>query len=154
MQKLNLPDYSYLINFDEQKRLIFDKLRKKYVMLTPEEWVRQNFIEYLINARNFPKGLMAVEMNLVLNNMSKRCDIVVYNRNGKAVFIVECKAPGVEISQKVFDQISIYNISLRVEYLIVTNGMTHYCCMFDKQQLTYTFLPEIPDYNEIGVWSD
>ncbi len=144
MQTLNLPDYTPLLNFNEVLGTIFDPLRKKMVALTPEEWVRQNFIRHLIVSLKYPEGLIAVEKNLVINHMKKRCDILVYNKHGHPVLLVECKAPQVQITQKTFDQIAVYNLKLNVKYLIVTNGLNHYCCQFDEKTLSYTFLETFP----------
>lgn len=146
---LNLPDYKTFLNFDEALGVIFDPIRKKHVALTPEEWVRQNFIQHLVNTLGFPLGLMSVEKNIELNGLQKRCDIVVHNKQGFPVLIVECKAPSVNISQKTFDQIAIYNIKLQVEYLIATNGICHYCCQVDIPGQTYQFMKDFPAYNVI-----
>ena len=118
-------------------------------MLTPEEWVRQNFARYLTEIKHFPASLVAIERSLRINQHDFRSDIVLFAKTGIPLVVVECKAPEVKISQDVFDQIARYNMELRVNYLIVTNGMNHYCCRFDPDQLTYTFLPEIPDYLEM-----
>ena len=146
---LNLPQYSFRIKEKLGKKLIFDGFRRRWVALTPEEWVRQNFALYLTEVKHFPASLVAIERSLRMNQRDFRSDIVLFSKSGNPIVLVECKAPEVRISQQVFDQIARYNLDLRVSYLIVTNGMTHYCCKFDQQQLTYTFLPEIPDYNEI-----
>lgn len=146
---LNLPPYSFRISGNSEKKLIFDSFRRRWVALTPEEWVRQNFARYLTEIKHFPPSLVAVERSLRINLHDFRSDIVLYSKSGNPLAVVECKAPEVKISQQVFDQIARYNLELRVSYLIVTNGLTHYCCRFDQQQLTYTFLAEIPDYKEI-----
>ncbi|MBE9481697.1 MAG: type I restriction enzyme HsdR N-terminal domain-containing protein [Bacteroidetes bacterium] len=149
MYKLNLPEYNFKIRKSNQKLEIFDRFRKKYVALTPEEWVRQNFIKYLISEKYFPESLIIVEKSLTLNQMQKRADIVVYTNKGTPKLIVECKAPEVKITQKTFDQIARYNMTLQVDYLIVTNGIIHYCCRIDFINKTYSFLKKIPEYNEI-----
>lgn len=146
MLALNLPPYSFKISNKEGKKYIFDVLRKKYVALTPEEWVRQHFINYLLMHKGYPSGLLANEIQINLNGTKKRCDTVLYNRDLTAKMIVEYKAPDVVITQAVFDQITRYNMVLRVEYLIVTNGINHYCCRIDYATNSYVFLPEIPDY--------
>lgn len=146
MQKLNLPIYSIKLKKEENKTFVFDPIRKKYIVLTPEEWVRQNFIQFLIQEKKYPASLMAVEMEIDLLNTKKRCDIVLYNTNGLPHMIVECKAPSIKISQDTFDQIARYNITLKTDLLIVTNGMQHYTCMMDHQNQRYHFLKEIPDY--------
>jgi hypothetical protein len=131
------------------KRMIFDILRRKYVALTPEEWVRQHFVHYLLERKGYPSGLLANEVQLLLNGTKKRCDSVLYDRNLHARMIVEYKAPHIEITQAVFDQIMRYNIVLRVEYLVVSNGLKHYCCRMDYAANRYEFLKEIPDYGEL-----
>ena len=147
---LNLPQYSFRIKEKPGKKLIFDGFRRRWVVLTPEEWVRQNFVRYLTEEKHFPDSLVAIEHSLRMNQRDFRTDIVLFSKSGNPLVVVECKAPVVKISQQVFDQIARYNLDLRVNYLIVTNGLSHYCCQFDQQQLSYTFLPEIPDYKEIG----
>ncbi|MDY6800728.1 MAG: type I restriction enzyme HsdR N-terminal domain-containing protein [Bacteroidota bacterium] len=145
MERLNLPTYSFNIKFKEQRKYIFDFIRKKYVLLTPEEWVRQNFLKYLVEEKKYPASLIAVEKEFKLNTLSKRSDAVVYNRLGQPFLIVECKATNVKIDQKVFDQIVRYNMKLNVEYLVVTNGLTHYCCKIDVENQNYYFLKDIPE---------
>ena len=147
--ELNLPYSSFRIKEHNRKKLIFDSFRRRWVMLTPEEWVRQNFARYLTEIKHFPASLVAIERSLRINQQDFRSDIVLFARTGIPLVAVECKSPEVKISQDVFDQIARYNMELRVNYLIVTNGMNHYCCRFDQDQLTYTFLPEIPDYLEL-----
>ena len=149
MQKLNLPEYIFRFNKKENKTYIFDDFRKKYVMLTPEEWVRQHFLMYLVTELDFPKSLIAVEAGLKLYKRIKRTDIVVYNKQGNPVLIVECKAPEVKLNEKVFDQVVRYNMALQVNYLIVTNGLDHYCCQLDYEKNTYNFLKVIPNYKFI-----
>ena len=127
MKRLNLPTYSFNIKLIEQRKYIFDFIRKKFVILTPEEWVRQNFLRYLVEEKKYPASLIFVEKEFKLNNLSKRSDAVVYDRMGRPVLIMEFKAPEVKIDQKVFDQIARYNLKLQVKYLIVSNGVGHYC---------------------------
>lgn len=146
MQSLNLPAFETKITTRNGKDAIFDVIRKRYVALTPEEWVRQHFIHYLIHHKNYPSGLLANEVTLKLNNTIKRCDTVLYRRNLTARMVLEYKAPNVVITQAVFDQIVRYNMVLRVDYLIVSNGMSHYCCRIDYPNGTYAFLEDIPDY--------
>lgn len=146
---LNLPTYLFRIKEKEGKKIIFDVFRRKWVALTPEEWVRQNFIRYLTEEKHYPVALVSVERSLRLNQQNFRADAVVFTKSGTPLVIIECKAPEVKISQQVFDQIVRYNIELQVKYLMVTNGINHYCCIVDKEKLTYAFLPEIPDYKEI-----
>ncbi len=144
--ELNLPSYVFRIKEQHGKKLIFDEFRRRWVMLTPEEWVRQNFARYLTEIKHYPSTLMALERSLRINQHDFRTDIVLFSRSGTPLVVIECKAPEVKISQQVFDQIARYNLELRVDYLIVTNGLTHYCCRFDQGLQTYTFLQEIPDY--------
>jgi len=148
---LNLPQYSFRIREKLEKKLIFDNFRRRWVALTPEEWVRQNFVRYLTEEKHFPVSLVAIERSLKINQRDFRTDIVLFSKTGNPLVVVECKAPEVKISQLVFDQIARYNLDLRVSYLIVTNGLSHYCCRFDQTLLTYTFLPVIPDYKDIEM---
>jgi predicted type IV restriction endonuclease len=149
MLPLNLPAYPTKIIVRNGKNAIFDVLRKRYVALTPEEWVRQHFVHFLIEKKGYPQALIANEVSLSLNGTKKRCDSVLYNRDFTARMIIEYKAPHVAITQEVFEQISRYNIVLKVEYLIVSNGLSHYCCKIDYEHLTYTYLKEIPDYKDL-----
>lgn len=149
MLPLNLPSYSYKITIREGKRFIFDTLRKKYVALTPEEWVRQHFTHFLLEQKGYPAGLLANEVQINLNGTRKRCDTVLYRKDLTARMIVEYKAPHIEISQAVFDQITRYNMVLKVDYLIVTNGIKHYCCRIDYSTSRYSFLPEVPAYDDL-----
>ena len=131
------------------KEQIFCEWRKRWVRLTPEEWVRQHFVHLLTDFKGYPKGLLANEIQLDLNGTKKRCDTVLFNKDLSARMIVEYKAPNIEITQAVFDQITRYNMVLKVEYLIVSNGMRHYCCKIDYNTMQYTFLPDIPSYTEL-----
>lgn len=149
--KLNLPSYSFRTKSVEGRRVIFDPLRRKWVALTPEEWVRQNFIRYLSEVKHFPDSLIAVERALKINQRDFRADIVIFSRSGHPMVVVECKAPEVKISQQVFDQIARYNMEFQVDYLVVTNGLAHYCCLIDKTKGEYAFLPEIPDYQTLNT---
>lgn len=149
MQQLNLPAFTPRLKESGGKSLIFDPLRRKYVALTPEEWVRQHFVHYLTTHKGYPSGLMANEVMIQLNNTRKRCDTVLYRKDLSARLIVEYKAPHIEITQAVFDQITRYNLVLRVDYLIVSNGLRHYCCQIDYQTQSYTFLRDIPAYTEL-----
>lgn len=126
--------------------LIFDKLRKKYMVLTPEEWVRQHYVSYLIEEKKYPTSLIALEKQLTINNRKKRTDILVFNTDGNPEIIVECKAPSIKITQDTFDQIARYNLKLKATFLIVTNGLEHFYCKMDFENETYIFLKEIPDY--------
>ena len=149
MLPLNLPSYPAKILKRNGKNVIFDPLRQKYVALTPEEWVRQHFVHLLTDFKGYPKGLLANEIQLDLNGTKKRCDTVLFNKDLSARMIVEYKAPNIEITQAVFDQITRYNMVLKVEYLIVSNGIRHYCCRIDYNTLKYTFLHDIPSYTEL-----
>ncbi|TXD48316.1 type I restriction enzyme HsdR N-terminal domain-containing protein [Polaribacter sp. IC073] len=146
MQKLNLPNYKFRLKSNENKTLIFDNLRKKYMVLTPEEWVRQHYVQYLIKEKKYPTSLIALEKQLTINNRIKRTDILVFNKEGNPDIIVECKAPQIKITQATFDQIARYNLKLRANFLIVTNGLEHFYCKMDFENETYIFLKEIPDY--------
>ena len=145
MQKLNFPSYSFRLKSSENKTLIFDIVRKKYVVLTPEEWVRQHTIHFLHFDKKYPLSLMAVEKQLKIHSLTRRTDLVLYKNDGKPFIIVECKAPAVEISQDVFDQIARYNMELNADLLMVTNGVSHYYSFMDHENETYQFLPELPD---------
>jgi hypothetical protein len=146
MQKLNLPTYKFKLKSSENKTLIFDKLRKKYMVLTPEEWVRQHYVYFLIEEKKYPVSLIALEKQLTINNRKKRTDILVFNKEGNHEIIVECKAPSIKITQDTFDQIARYNLKLKANYLIVTNGLEHFYCKMDFKNETYIFLKDIPDY--------
>lgn len=147
---LNLPQKQFNIKKSGDGRLrIFDRLRRKFVALTPEEWVRQNFVAFLIDDRGFPAGLMANEVSLTQNGISRRCDTLVSDRNGRPFVIVEYKAPTVAVTQNVFDQIVRYNMVFQARYLIVSNGLAHYCCSIDYATGSYTFLEEIPHYRNL-----
>ena len=149
MLPIKLPSYPAKILKRNGKNVIFDPLRQKYVALTPEEWVRQHFVHLLTDFKGYPKGLLANEIQLDLNGTKKRCDTVLFNKDLSARMIVEYKAPNIEITQAVFDQITRYNMVLKVEYLIVSNGMRHYCCKIDYNTMQYTFLPDIPAYTDL-----
>lgn len=149
MQKLNLPETNFKILQENNKLKIFDIIRKKYVAFTPEEHVRQQFIHFLIKEKKYPKGLLAVEKQLKIYDLEKRTDILLYNTSGKPDVIIECKAPKINITQKTFDQIARYNMNFKAIFLIVTNGMKHYCCKPDYENNTYEFLKNIPDYDII-----
>ncbi len=150
MQSLNLPAYHIQTKIHNGETYIFDIIRKQYVKRTPEEWVRQHIVHYLIHEKSTPRGLVAVEMALTYNNMQKRSDVVIYNKSGEPLMIIECKAPTVKITEKVFEQVAMYNLSLRVPYLMVSNGLTHYCCKVDLEQGNFSFLNDIPDYEEMN----
>lgn len=148
MLQLNLPNYHFRIKEDEKGFLILDNFRKKFVRLTPEEWVRQHFLLYLIEEKGFPKGLLAVEKQLSINGMKKRCDAIFYSQKGNPLIVIEFKAPNVPINQAVFDQLAVYNSKLKVDYFIVSNGLEHYFCRVNTQNSTYEFSEEMPNYTE------
>lgn len=149
MIELNLPLFEAKISEQDGKRTIWDPIRKTWTALTPEEQVRQAFVSYLINYKGVPLSHIANEQTIDLNGMKRRCDSVVYNRAGNPAVIVEYKSPAVTITQKVFDQISRYNIVLRVDYLMVSNGLKHYCVRMNYDAGTYSFLTDIPDYSQL-----
>ena len=150
MQPLNLPPFEANIKKMDGMVKIQDVLRHKFVALTPEEWVRQHFVHFLIEQKGYSPTLMANEVAVTLNGMSRRCDTVVYRQEGlKPLMIIEYKRPDVDITQKVFNQICRYNMVLEVEYLVVSNGLKHYCCKVDLQNGTYTFLQDIPPYSDL-----
>ncbi|MFQ3333086.1 MAG: type I site-specific restriction endonuclease [Thalassomonas sp.] len=146
MPQLNLPNAGLKTKLVEGTTQVFDAVRKKYLVLTPEEWVRQHFIHYLNKEKNYPLGLMGVEQMLKYNTMQTRADIVLYTADGNPNMIVECKAPSVKITQDAFNQIAKYNFKLQVDFLVVTNGMQHFCCAMDYENNKITFLEEVPAY--------
>jgi len=141
-----LPNVALKTKSVEGTIQVFDVIRKKYFVLTPEEWVRQHFIHYLNNEKNYPMGLMGVEKMIKYNALKTRADIVLYTREGKAKMIVECKAPNIKITQDTFNQIAKYNFKLKVEYLVVTNGIQHFCCRMDYENNSISFLEDIPTF--------
>ena len=144
--EINLPPYEIKLREQDGKRQIFDFLRRKYVSLTPEEWVRQHFVNYLLNYKGYPKGLLANEVELRVGEKKLRCDTLLYNKGLQPQMIVEYKAPDIELTQRVFDQITAYNFLLHVDYLVVSNGRQHYCCRMDYAHHSYAFLQDIPEY--------
>ena len=144
MIRLNLPEAQCNIKKIDGKLSVFDIIRKKFVVLTPEEWVRQHFIHHLIKDLQYPKTLLRVEFGIQYNQLPKRPDLVVYDRKGSPYALVECKAPEVPITQKTFEQAAAYNQVVKAKYLMTTNGMKHYCCAIDHEQGKYRFLPDIP----------
>lgn len=147
--KLNLPPVSLKLREEEGILKVFDPIRNKYVAFTPEENVRRHFTAWLTDSLHYPATLMANEVTISFNGMNRRCDTVVYNRDMTPMVIVEYKAPDVTVTQAVFDQIVRYNMILRARYLIVSNGIRHYCCVMDYEKGTYHFIPKVPDYMEI-----
>ena len=149
MDTLNLPKTELKVTTRAGKPHVFDFLRRKYVTLTPEEWVRQQLVHFLVDSKGYPAECIGNEVSIRLGSMRKRCDTVVYGREAEPLMIVEYKSPGVEITQQVFDQISRYNIRLRVKWLIVSNGLQHYCCHIDYANGTCRFVEDIPSYTDI-----
>jgi hypothetical protein len=149
MFRLNLPPYPIKIQEKGEKRQIFDFLRRKWVALTPEEWVRQHFTHYLVEHKGYPQALLANEVELRIGEKRLRCDTLLYNKELRPRMIIEYKAPTIQIQQKTFDQISVYNLLLKVDYLVVSNGLRHYCCKMDYERQSYQFLEDIPDYETI-----
>ena len=147
MVNLNLPKCQFKIKNRENKLYIFDIVRKKYVVLSPEEWVRQHFLNYLIINKKYPKSIIAIEKQLNYNGLVKRTDILVFDKLGRPNIIVECKSPQIRINQETFDQIARYNLKLDADFLIVTNGIQHYYCKLDHQNKQYVFLDDIPEYS-------
>jgi hypothetical protein len=145
MNKLNLPPYPFRIRTSGQSKEIFDSLRKKFVLLTPEEWVRQHFIKYLQDELHYPAGLISIERGLIVNQRAKRSDIVIYDQMGKPWMIVECKAPHITLNEAAFYQAANYHLKLNVQFLVVTNGIQHYCCKFVDG--TFNFVKGFPAYN-------
>lgn len=146
MQNLNFPKYKFRFKSNENKTLIFDIIRKKFVVLTPEEWVRQHTIHFLISEKKYPASHINVEKQLQLNDTLKRYDIVVFNKDGSIQIITECKAPSIKTNQQTFDQIARYNLALKSETLMVTNGLEHFFCKMDFENKKYLFLKDIPSY--------
>ena len=145
MQKLNFPSYLFKVKNRENKRYIWDVIRKKYIQITPEEWVRQHVIHFLIEEKNYKAQWMSVEKQFAVNGQHKRADIVIYDKKLNPYIVVECKAPSVKITQETFDQIARYNLSLNAKYLMLTNGLQHYYCEMDFEKQTYVFLEGLLD---------
>ena len=148
LQELNFPKFSFRFKNKENKISIFDVIRKRFVILQPEEWVRQHCIHYLIDYKGYPKSLINIEKELIINSLRKRYDIVVFNSDGSIHLMVECKAPSININQNVFDQIALYNLSLNATYLMISNGINHYYCQMDFKNEKYHFLKDIPEYTQ------
>ena len=151
MIPINLPPYPIKTTTKDGRRMIFDFLRRRYVALTPEEWVRQHFVHYLTDHLGYPAALIGNEVTVNVGGVARRCDTVIYNKQGGTPrVIVEYKAPEIKITQQVFTQINAYNSVLRADYLFVSNGLTHLCCKIDYEKGTYDFLPEVPHYEALG----
>mgnify|MGYP000557233696 CR=1 FL=1 len=147
MKSLNFPSYSFRLKNNENKTHIFDVIRKKFVVLQPEEWVRQHVVSYLTENKHYPISHINVEKQLSINSLKKRYDVVVFNSDGTIEILVECKAPEIKIDQTTFDQIARYNMNLKANYLMVTNGLEHFFCKMNLQEEKYTFLRDIPDFS-------
>ena len=146
MQQLDFSSYTFRFKNSENKVSIFDEIRKKFIILTPEEWVRQHVVRFLLEEKKYPKSLINVEKVLKVNGLRKRYDVVVFNSDGSIAVLIECKAPQITIAQDTFDQIARYNMTMKAEYLMVTNGMNHYFCQMDFENEKYQFLSELPEY--------
>jgi hypothetical protein len=149
MNELNLPAYAVKVRGTREKPEIFDFLRKRYVALTPEEWVRQHFTHWLIEHKGYPKGLLGNEIALRCGDKSLRCDSILYDQEARPRMIIEYKAPTVSLTQRVFDQISAYNLLLHVDFLVVSNGVQHVFCKMDYARQSYDMQSDIPDYAEL-----
>lgn len=147
MQSLNFQPYQFRFKNSENKVAIFDEVRKKFIILTPEEWVRQHVVHYLMKEKNYPKSWVNVEKQIKINGLTKRYDVVVFNPDGSIYLLVECKAPEIKINQNTFDQIARYNMVIKAQYLMVTNGLEHYFCQMDYKNEKYHFLQELPQPN-------
>ena len=147
MQQLNFPSYTFRFKNSENKVSIFDEIRKKFIVLTPEEWVRQHVVQFLLDEKKYPKSLINVEKVLMVNGLRKRYDVVVFNSDGSIFVLIECKAPAIKIAQATFDQIARYNMTLKSQFLMVTNGLNHYFCQMDFENEKYAFLENLPNYN-------
>lgn len=148
MQNLNFPSFNFRFKNSENKVSIFDEIRKKFIILTPEEWVRQHTVQFLLHEKKYPKSYVNVEKVIKLNEITKRYDIVVFRPDGSLFLLIECKAPEVKITQDTFDQIARYNMKLKARYLMVTNGLNHYFCQMDFDKEQYIFLEELPDFSK------
>ena len=147
MQQLHFPNYNFRFKNSENKVSIFDEIRKKFIILTPEEWVRQHVTQYLLQEKKYPKSYINVEKLIKINDLTKRYDLVVFRPDGALFLLVECKAPEVKITQQTFDQIARYNLTLKAKYLMVTNGLNHYFCEMDFENEKYVFLEQLPDFS-------
>ncbi len=146
MENLNFPGYRFRFKNSENKSLIFDVVRKKFVVLQPEEWVRQHVVRYLHEDKQYPLSLINVEKQIRVNSLPKRFDVVVFSPDGEIDILVECKAPDVRISRDTFDQIARYNLDLKARFFLVTNGVNHYFCRIDYEKASYVFLEDLPSY--------
>ncbi len=146
MQELQFSKFNFRFKNSENKVAIFDEIRKKFIILTPEEWVRQHVVRFLLEEKKYPKAYINVEKAIKINNLTKRYDIVVFKPDGTVFLLVECKATNISITQETFDQIARYNLVLKAQYLMVTNGLKHYFCQMDFENEKYSFLENLPNY--------
>jgi hypothetical protein len=151
MQQLNFPPFDFKLRSLNNRQEIFDPVRHKFVTLTPEEWVRQHLISYLVQVKGYPISIIGVEKQLMLNKMPKRFDLVIFKRNGTPLLLAECKAPGVEITEKAFDQAARYNMLLQADYFLISNGLGHYPCRIDYKNKQYIFIEDVPHFSELSV---
>ncbi len=149
MLQLNLPEYKFRIKIQNEREYIFDNLRKKFIALTPEEWVRQNFIRFLIDEKKYPASYIAIEKQIELNGQKKRCDAVIYNPDFNPYVLIEFKAPQIKLNQATFDQAAVYNSKLKVDFLIISNGIEHFACQVDTTNCRYSFFEQIPNYGDL-----
>jgi len=149
MEQLNLPTYNYELRNKDGRIVILDPIRKRFVQLTPEEWVRQHFVQYMINHLGIPRGLIGIEVTIPIRDRHYRADIVAYSQQVAPLLLIECKRPSVKLNQEVFNQIGHYNLGFNVPYLVITNGMEHYCCMINHSDHSYQFLDKIPSYDSM-----
>lgn len=151
MQKLNFNAYEFRFKNSENKLAIFDEIRKKFIILTPEEWVRQHVIKFLNLEKKYPLSLINVEKKILINGLTRRYDIIIYTSEGCVFAIIECKAPQISISQETFNQIARYNMELNARFLMVTNGLQHYCCKIAADNNAFEFLQDFPDYKTVNI---
>jgi len=149
MQKLNLPDYQFRIKSSDNSDFVFDELRKKYLLLTPEEWVRQNIIKYIIEEKKVPAGLISLEAGVEINSLKRRYDALVHSKSGKPFILIECKAPDVAITKKVFEQITAYNSKIAAPYMLITNGLKHFFLRLHATSGKFIFEQEMPLYTQL-----
>ena len=147
LPRLNFPVYEFRLRGQNSRPEVYDEVRKKWIVLTPEEWVRQHVIRWLVEEKKYPASLLAVEKSISVNGLTKRCDVVAFNRQGNPLLVIECKAHDVEISQPVFDQAARYNMTLNADLFLLTNGINHFCCRTDHEHKSYFFLKELPEYS-------
>lgn len=146
MSGLNFPEFNFRLRTAGTVREIFDSVRGKWIVLTPEEWVRQHVITWLRDVKKYPGSLMAIEKQIKVNGLSRRCDVICHDKQTQPLVIVECKSPDVNITQELFDQAARYNLTVGAKYFLLTNGLRHFCCVMDHEKQEWTFLQELPAY--------